>query len=98
MAKRETTLEQAGLDMERGRGVVGWCRVGLLDAGAHHLVVGDVADLLGRGARGFDVGPDGVALGAERAGEEGSAFFVWLVCCVGKGWGRGMTRGTYKHQ
>lgn len=37
-----------------------------LDAGGGHAVVGDVADELGGGARGLNVGPDGVALGAER--------------------------------
>ncbi len=45
-----------------------------VDAGAQHLVVGDVADLFGRRAAGFEVGPDGVAFGAEGAGEEGGAW------------------------
>ena len=45
-----------------------------LDAGVHHALVGDVADQLRRGARGLDVGPDAVALGAEGEGEEGRAW------------------------
>jgi hypothetical protein len=44
-----------------------------LDTGAGHLVVGSVADKLGGGAGGLDVGEDGVAGGAEREGQEGGA-------------------------
>lgn len=44
-----------------------------LDTGAGHLVVGRVADELGGGARGFDIGEDGVAGGAEGEGQEGGA-------------------------
>jgi hypothetical protein len=51
-----------------------------LHARGRHAVVGDVADELGRGAGGFDVGPDVVAFGAEGEGAEGGAcgvlFFV----------------------
>ncbi len=53
-----------------------------VDAGAQELVVGDVADFLGRGAAGFEVRPDGVAFGAEGAGEEGGAWVGGL----GSGW------------
>lgn len=44
-----------------------------LNTCAGHLVVGSVADELGGGTRGFDVGEDGVAGGAEGEGQEGGA-------------------------
>ena len=47
-----------------------------LDAGACHPVVGDVPDEFRCGARGFHVGPDAVAFGAEGEGEESRAFWV----------------------
>ena len=45
-----------------------------LHAGARHAVVGDVADEWGRGAGGFDVGSDAVALCAQGEGEESGAL------------------------
>ena len=44
-----------------------------LDAGAHHAQVGGGGDERACGAAGFDVGPNGVAGGAEGEGAEGRA-------------------------
>ena len=44
-----------------------------VDAGVAHVVVANVADEGRRGARGLGIGPDAVALGAERACKEGGA-------------------------
>lgn len=44
-----------------------------IDAGLSHAIVADVADQWGGGARGFDIGPDAVALFAKGKGEESRA-------------------------
>jgi hypothetical protein len=59
-----------------------------LHARVRHAVIRHVADELGRGARGLDVGPDVVAFGAQGEGAEGGAcecFVSWRSksYCVG---------------
>jgi hypothetical protein len=49
-----------------------------LDACVGHAVVGHVADEFGGCSRGFDVGPDAVAVFAEGEGAEGCACGVLL--------------------
>jgi hypothetical protein len=45
-----------------------------LDACIGHTVVGHVADELGRGAGRFDIGPDAVAIFAQRESAEGRTY------------------------
>lgn len=74
-----------------------------VDAGAHHLIIGEVADLFCDGARGFLVGPDGVPLCAERASQEGGADVcddageddLLLACGLDRGAELGGVPGVY---